>query len=195
MCLACLQPKSYPSQSGRTELSDVLGAEWTLKDININALYLYPYAVDGYAKEESLGSCIEQANPVSNTASDTSPRQSTTSNPSPPPTAKNGKSELNSICHARSLLIDLDDRPEDARVSYCGVPVKEGGVLALVFSEGNLGTNLNYAIETQGLLAALHAAPGSVAAMSFAARTSVRQDYDDKIEETRKKVGGYAREA
>lgn len=39
------------------ELSDVLGAEWTLSEINPNALY--PYAGDGYAKQ-SLGSCIAQ---------------------------------------------------------------------------------------------------------------------------------------
>ncbi|KAL2880844.1 hypothetical protein SGCOL_003871 [Colletotrichum sp. CLE4] len=160
------------------ELSDVLGEEWTLKDINPSALY--PYAVDGYAKE-SLGSCIEQyvSSAIYNLKSFTSTY------------GEDGKFELNSICHARSLLIDLDDRPKDARVSYCGVLVKEGGALALVFSEGNLGTNVNYAIETQGLLTALNAAPpapGSAAVMSFAARTSVRQDYDDKIEETRKKL-------
>ncbi|KAK1638907.1 hypothetical protein BDP81DRAFT_459519 [Colletotrichum phormii] len=152
------------------ELSDVLGAEWTLKDINPSALY--PYAVDGYAKE-SLGSCIEQY--VSSAIYNLKSFASTY--------GEDGKSELNSICHARSLLIDLDDRPKDARVSYCGVLVKEGGALALVFSEGNLGTNVNYAIETQGLLSALNAAPpapGSAAAMSFAARASKLADMLEK---------------
>ncbi|OHF04426.1 hypothetical protein CORC01_00278 [Colletotrichum orchidophilum] len=157
------------------ELSGALGAQWTLKDINPNELY--PYAGDGYAKA-SLGSCIAQyvSSAISNLKSFTSTY------------GEDGKSELNSICHARSLIIDLDDRSKDARVSYSGVVVKDGK-LALVFSEGNLGTNVDYAIDTQGLLNALNTAPpapGSDAAMSFAARTSVRQDYDDKIEETRK---------
>ncbi|KAK1724777.1 uncharacterized protein BDZ83DRAFT_577858 [Colletotrichum acutatum] len=157
------------------QLSDVLGAEWTLKDINPNALY--PYAQDGYAKE-SLGSCIEQyvSEAIYNLKSFAERY------------GEDGKSELNSICHARSLAIDLDDRPKGERVSYCGVLVKEGGVLAIVFSEGNLGTNISSAVETQGLLAALNAAPaapGSVAVMSFAARNAVRQDYDPQIEETR----------
>ncbi|KAK7435580.1 hypothetical protein Landi51_12976 [Colletotrichum acutatum] len=160
------------------QLSDVLGAEWTLKDINPNALY--PYAQDGYAKE-SLGSCIEQyvSEAIYNLKSFAERY------------GEDGKSELNSICHARSLAIDLDDRPKGERVSYCGVLVKEGGVLAIVFSEGNLGTNISSAVETQGLLAALNAAPaapGSVAVMSFAARNAVRQDYDPQIEETRKSL-------
>lgn len=39
------------------QLSDVLGTEWTLKDISPVALY--PYAEESYAKER-LGSCIER---------------------------------------------------------------------------------------------------------------------------------------
>ncbi|KAH0441919.1 hypothetical protein CcaCcLH18_01779 [Colletotrichum camelliae] len=160
------------------ELSDVLGAEWTLNDINPNELY--PYAGDGYAKQ-SLGSCIAQyiTSAIYNLKSYTENY------------GEDGKNEINSICHARSLIIDLDDRPKDKRVSYCGVTVKDGK-LALVFSEGNLGTNVDYAIDSQGLLKALNEAPpapGADAAMSYAARTSVRQEYDEKIEETRKKLG------
>ncbi|TKW60207.1 hypothetical protein CTA1_4783 [Colletotrichum tanaceti] len=102
-----------------------------------------------------------------------------------------GKSELNSICHARSLILDLDDRPKNERVTYCGVVVRQGGKLALVFAEGNLGTNADYALDASGLLKALNdapPAPGSDESLSFAARTSVRQEYDEKIEETRQKL-------
>ncbi|KAF6833992.1 hypothetical protein CMUS01_06353 [Colletotrichum musicola] len=161
------------------ELSEVLGAEWTLNDIVPNELY--PYAGDGYAKQ-SLGSCIAQyitsaiyqlKSYVSNYGDD-------------------GKSEINSICHARSLLIDLDDRPnKNDRVTYCGVIVRDGK-LVILFSEGNLGTNADYAIESRTLLKALNdapPAPGADAAMSYAARTSIRQEYDEKIEETRIKLG------
>ncbi|KAF4806984.1 hypothetical protein CGCSCA4_v013334 [Colletotrichum siamense] len=160
------------------QLSDVLGAEWTLNDINPNELY--PYAGDGYAKQ-SLGSCIAQyiTSAIYNLKSYTENY------------GEEGKNEINSICHTRSLIIDLDDRPKDKRVSYCGVTVKDGK-LALVFSEGNLGTNVDYAIDSQGLLKALNEAPpapGADAAMSYAARTSIRQEYDEKIEETRKKLG------
>ncbi|KAF9873562.1 hypothetical protein CkaCkLH20_09021 [Colletotrichum karsti] len=160
------------------ELSEVLGAEWTLKDINPNELY--PYAGDGYAKQ-SLGSCIAQY-----VSSAIYQLKSYVENH-----GEDGKNEINSICHARSLIIDLDDRDKNSRVSYCGVLVKDGK-LALVFSEGNLGTNVDYAIESRTLLTALNdapPAPGADAAMSYAARTSVRQEYDEKIEETRKKLG------
>ncbi|OLN94177.1 hypothetical protein CCHL11_02841 [Colletotrichum chlorophyti] len=161
------------------ELSQVLGAEWTLNDIN--PLALYAYAGDGYAKQ-SLGSCIAQyvTSAIYNLKSFASTY------------GEDGKSELNSICHARSLILDLDDRPDkNARVTYCGVLVREGGILALVFSEGNLGTNADYAIDSRGLLKALNdapPAPSSDAALSFAARTDVRQEYDEKIEETRSKL-------
>jgi hypothetical protein len=37
------------------QISDILGAAWT---IDINPLVLWPYAVDGYAKER-LGTCIK----------------------------------------------------------------------------------------------------------------------------------------
>ncbi|EFQ31760.1 uncharacterized protein GLRG_06735 [Colletotrichum graminicola M1.001] len=153
------------------ELSNVLGAEWTLDEINPNELY--PYAGDGYAKQ-SLGSCIAQY--VSSAISNLKTFASTYGD--------DGKAELNSICHARSLLLDLDDRPDkSARVTYCGVLVREGGKLAIVFSEGKLGTNADYAVDGPGLLKALNdapPAPGSDNAMSYAARTS--------IEETRKKL-------
>ncbi|KAI3545937.1 hypothetical protein CABS03_01259 [Colletotrichum abscissum] len=160
----------------QNKLSDVLGTEWTLKDIS--PIALYPYAEEGYAKER-LGSCIE--NYVDSAIYNL--------NYFVERYGEDGKSELNSICHAHSLIIDLDDRPEGERVSYCGVIVKEGGVLAIVFSERNLGVNIGSALETQGLLSALNAAPpapGSAAPMNFAARTSVRRDYDLQIEETRK---------
>ncbi|TQN72687.1 hypothetical protein CSHISOI_02761 [Colletotrichum shisoi] len=160
------------------ELSDVLGAEWTLSEINPSALY--PYAGDGYAKQ-SLGSCIAQyvSSAIYNLKSFASNY------------GDDGKSELNSICHARSLLLDLDDRPKKERVTYCGVVVRDGGKLAIVFAEGNLGTNADYALDASGLLKALNdapPAPGSDASMSLAARTSVRQEYDEKIEETRQKL-------
>ncbi|KAK1971755.1 hypothetical protein LY78DRAFT_45140 [Colletotrichum sublineola] len=161
------------------ELSDVLGAEWTLGEINPNELY--PYAGDGYAKQ-SLGSCIAQY--VSSAISNLKTFASTYGD--------DGKAKLNSICYARSLLIDLDDRPDkNARVTYCGVLVRDGGKLAIVFSKGNLGTNADYAVDGPGLLKALNdapPAPGSDDAMSYAARTSIRQDYDEQVEETRKKL-------
>ncbi|TEA15058.1 hypothetical protein C8034_v002770 [Colletotrichum sidae] len=160
------------------ELSEILGAEWTLNDINPNELF--PYAGEGYAKT-SLGSCISQyvSSAIYNVKSYVSSH------------GDDGKSEINSICHARSLIIDIDDRPKNDRVTYCGVLVKDGK-LALVFSEGNLGTNADYAVDGRGLLKALNDAPpppGSEATMSYAARTSIRQDYEEKIEETRKKLG------
>ncbi|KAL0939501.1 uncharacterized protein CTRU02_206111 [Colletotrichum truncatum] len=160
------------------ELSEVLGAEWTLKDINPNELY--PYAGEGYGKT-SLGSCIEQY--ISSAISNLKTYATNYGD--------DGKSEINSICHARSLIIDIDDRPDkNQRVTYCGVVVKDGK-LVIVFSEGNLGTNASYAIDSQGLLKALNdapPAPGAGAAMSYAARTSIRQDYDEQIEETRQKL-------
>lgn len=84
--------------------------------------------------------------------------------------------------------MDVDDAK---RFTYGGVDVHEGN-LRILFAPGNLGTNIDYALEKATLLKALNEAPapaGSSEPMSFSARTGIRQDYDPKVEAIRVKIG------
>ena len=84
--------------------------------------------------------------------------------------------------------MDLDEAKKN---SYCGCTIVDGK-LVILFAEGNLGTNINDALEKRKLLQALNEAPAAAdntSKISFAARDGIRQDYDPKIEELRKKIG------
>ncbi|KAK7942921.1 uncharacterized protein PG986_012034 [Apiospora aurea] len=100
-----------------------------------------------------------------------------------------GLKELNDICHAHVLTMDVD---LNKRFTYGGVDVDERGALRMLFSPDNLGCNIDYCVERDTLLKALNnapAAPGaSGGAISFATRTGIRQDYDPKIEAIRAKI-------
>ncbi|KAK7931753.1 hypothetical protein PG985_002465 [Apiospora marii] len=157
------------------ELSDILTVPWTME---VNPNQVYAYATEGYAKE-SLGDCIaayfkgaiwQLKNYESNYGED-------------------GLKELNDICHAHVLAFDVDDAK---RFTYGGVDVDDRGALRLLFAPANLGCNIDYCMERDTLLKALNnapAAPGAgEGAISFAARTGIRQDYDPKIEAIRSKV-------
>jgi len=85
------------------------------------------------------------------------------------------------------MTIDVD---EDNRFNYCGVDVHEGK-LRLVFHPDKLGTNISQCLDRDVLAKALNDAPppeGSTATLSFAARSSIRQSYDPKIESVRARV-------
>ncbi|KAK8069602.1 hypothetical protein PG994_006218 [Apiospora phragmitis] len=156
------------------ELSDILTVPWT---VEVNPNEVFAYAVDGYAKE-SLGSCIAayskgaiwQLKSYESTYGET------------------GLKELNDICHAHVLTMDVD---LTKRFTYGGVDVDERGALRMLFAPDNLGCNIDYCMERDTLLKALNDAPPPPAAegaFSFAARTGIRQDYEPKIEAIRAKV-------
>jgi hypothetical protein len=100
---------------------------------------------------------------------------------------EDGVKELNDICSAHVLTMDLDVAK---KFSYCGCVVDDRK-LVIVFNRDNLGVNANDALNTKTLLEALNDAPpaeGSASKISHAARTGIRQDYDPKIEDVRSKV-------
>lgn len=81
--------------------------------------------------------------------------------------------------------VDTDAKP----VSYCGPKIVDGKVV-IVFNENELGTNAYEALELKSLLKTLNEAPGSERdGLSFAARTSIREDYTPNVAELLEKVG------
>lgn len=79
------------------------------------------------------------------------------------------------------------------RFSYCGGDIHEGK-LRILFSPGNLGVNIEDALNRTVLLQALNDAPappsdGSAAVtLSFAARSDIRKEYEPKAEEIRAQI-------
>ncbi|KAK7992054.1 hypothetical protein PG996_012931 [Apiospora saccharicola] len=157
------------------ELSDILTVPWTME---VNPNQVYAYAKEGYAKE-SLGSCI--AAYFKGAIWQLKSYESTY--------GESGLKELNDICHAHVLTMDVD---EAKRFTYGGVDVDERGALRLLFAPDNLGCNIDYCMERDTLQKALNNAPAAPGAseggISFATRTGIRQDYDPKIEAIRSKV-------
>ncbi|KAH7140784.1 hypothetical protein EDB81DRAFT_885492 [Dactylonectria macrodidyma] len=154
------------------KFSDLLGAEWT---ININPLAIFPYAEEGSYGHSSLGSCIAayvggaeyQLKYVIGRIGDIV------------------KDEINTLAHAHTLTMDLD---EEKQFSYCGVKITPAGELAIVFSAGNLGSNIDYALEQSNLTKALDAADQASKPMNYSARVAVFEDYDAKIAPVQEKL-------
>ncbi|KAI1148179.1 hypothetical protein F4825DRAFT_434915 [Nemania diffusa] len=98
---------------------------------------------------------------------------------------EDGVNELNTICHAHVMTMDLD---EQKRFTYCGADVVDGQ-LRLLFAPDRLGSNISSCLDRDVLLQALNEAPAPEgAALSYAARTGIRTGYDNKIEEVRARV-------
>ncbi|KAI1164144.1 hypothetical protein F5B18DRAFT_650863 [Nemania serpens] len=153
------------------KLSEILGVEWT---IDVNPNQIYAYAKEGYAKE-NLGACIHEyfKNAVG--------RLEEFENKY----GEDGLKELNTICHAHVLTMDLD---EEKRFTYCGTDVIDGR-LRLLFAPDRLGTNISSCLDRDVLLKALNDAPApDGASMSYAARLGIRGDFDAKIETTRARI-------
>ena len=96
--------------------------------------------------------------------------------------------EINAICHAHVLALDVD---EDKRWSYCGGDVVDGK-LRILFEPTYLGTNIGQALERDVLMEAINKAEDpkrEESGLSFKARLSKRTDYDARIEEIRSKIG------
>jgi hypothetical protein len=99
---------------------------------------------------------------------------------------EDGVKELNTLCHAHVMTMDID---EEKRFSYGGVDVHEGQ-LRILFAPDRLGSNISDCLNISTLLKALNDAPApEPQPLSFSARTGIRQYYDPKIEEIRKRIG------
>lgn len=154
------------------QISEVLGTEWT---IDINPNQIHAYAKEGYAKE-STGSCI--ASYIDGAVSQLKYFETRQ--------GEEGIKELNEIASAHVLTMDVDTSAKP--VSYCGRQIVDGK-LTIIFNANAIGTNSYDALELNGLLAALNAAPNSEKnGLSFAARTAIREDYTPKIGEVQDKI-------
>jgi hypothetical protein len=158
-------------------LTETLGTEWT---IVINPLAIWPYAEDSWAKD-SLGSCLASyLDGAISRFKDFASKY-----------GDDGKQELNSIAYKHQLNMEYDDKKT---YSYCGPAIQDGQVVIL-FSAKQLGTNSYYALSESEFQKALNSAPpppsanGHTSPMSYAARTSIKQDWDPKIEELQKQIG------
>ncbi|KAI0880933.1 uncharacterized protein GGS22DRAFT_192770 [Annulohypoxylon maeteangense] len=157
------------------QISDILTVPWT---IDINPNQLFAYAEEGYAKE-SLGDCI--ASYINGAIYKLKDYVSSGGD--------EGLKELNSICHAHTITMDLDDAN---RVTYCGADVHEGK-LRILFAPSRLGTNIDDALSREVLLKALNEAPApesdGAVTLSFAARKGIRDEYENRAEEIRSQIG------
>lgn len=86
-----------------------------------------------------------------------------------------GKTELNAVAPAHTITLVASPK-----VSYCGNDIEEGK-LRLLFNPSNLGSNIDQA--GQNLAESISAAPQPQGAspLSYAARNSIKNDYDEKI--------------
>ncbi|KAI0397975.1 hypothetical protein F5Y17DRAFT_256931 [Xylariaceae sp. FL0594] len=159
------------------KISDILGVEWTI-DVNPNQIFAYAKPDNAYV-QQNLGSCLYEY------FDDASRRLEDYENAY----KQEGIDEINTICHAHVMTLDVD---EEGRFSYCGADVKDGK-LRLVFNPERLGANISDALSREVLAKALNEAPapeGSAAPpLSFAARSSIRKEYDPKIDAVRARVG------
>ncbi|KAF2427367.1 hypothetical protein EJ08DRAFT_671672 [Tothia fuscella] len=156
------------------QLSTLLGGEaWT---IDVNPNLLFAYAPEGSYGYSSLGDCIKDY--VEGAIYQMKYNFESRGH------GEEGIAELNSLAskHVLTIYPDLE-----GKFSYCGVDIKDGE-LRILFTEGNLGSNINYALSE--LPKAINDA--SIAAgnnpLPYFARHSIKEDYTGKIEELRKKI-------
>ncbi|KAI0418231.1 hypothetical protein F5X98DRAFT_338432 [Xylaria grammica] len=162
----------WDSKKGDIEakISETLGTAWTI-DVNPNQIYAYSDS-SAYAKE-NLGACIHEYFDGARRSLEEFVNYF----------GDDGVNELNSICHAHILTLDVD---EEKRFSYCGNDVHEGQ-LRLLFN--NLGSNISNALDRDVLVKSLNSAPSPEGTpMSFKVRTDIRQNYDPKAEEIRARI-------
>ncbi|XEV02213.1 hypothetical protein FSHL1_007500 [Fusarium sambucinum] len=163
---------SWENKKGEYEemLSGVLGRPWT---VAVDPWALYPYAQNcGY--ETSVGDLI--ARYIDDILYQL--RQFVDRN------GNEARDEINEICSAHVITIDCDDTKT---ISYCAVKVSSEGQLVIIFNEQNLGVNTSDAANNNNLTKALNDVP-SPRPMSFVARTSIKDGYNNSIGKIQEKL-------
>lgn len=152
------------------KISTLLGAPWT---VTIDPKAIYPYGEEGSYAKNSTGDMIRQY--VESVEYQLNYFISSY--------GEEGKKEINSTATAHNITMEFD---EAKKYTYCGVEVSPAGDLVILFTEGNLGTNINDAFEKSKLQQALNDAPTNAASgkpLSYYARASVGEEYTPKIQE------------
>ncbi|OTA08862.1 hypothetical protein A9Z42_0005790 [Trichoderma parareesei] len=150
-------------------LSEVLGEPWK---IDIDLRQVCAYAQDGYAAESPGSMTSAYIDGVLYQLDRFIEKYGAT-----------GKSELNAIASARTVTMDLD---EDKKFTYCGCKISPAGQLVILFGQGSLGVNIDYACSLENLEAALNEASRTASSgdlpMSFAARAAIRSDWNSEVQ-------------
>ncbi|CZR61867.1 uncharacterized protein PAC_11764 [Phialocephala subalpina] len=152
-----------------TQMEELLGVKWTF---TVDPLIIYPYAEPDSYGHNSPGDCIFAYFDALVWS-----LKSFVEKHGP-----SGVAELNTLCptHVATLL-------PSAKFSYCGSQI-DNSRLELVFHPNNLGSNISYV--AQDLDKALSSAPQPSGAptLSYAARHSIKTDYEPKISGMLEKV-------
>ncbi|KAF4635047.1 hypothetical protein G7Y89_g3041 [Cudoniella acicularis] len=146
-----------------------LGVPWTFE---VNPLIIYPYAEKDSYGHNSLGDCINAYFEAFEwTLRDFISKHGDT-----------GKDELNTVCSAHiATLIP------STKFNYCGTDV-EDGKLRLLFHPNYLGTNINDVAYKLAETLSEAPQPAGAPTLSYAARHSIKTNYDSKIEELSKEI-------
>jgi len=144
------------------QLLEQLGVPWTF---DVNPLAIYPYAEEGSYGNQSLGDCIfayfdgftyglKYFLQYHGDA---------------------GKDELNTVCPEHTITL-----VPSTKIDYCGTEVADGQ-LQLLFHPNNLGTNISNVAEKLAKTLSTAPQPSGAPSLSYAARHSIKTDYDPKI--------------
>jgi hypothetical protein len=91
--------------------------------------------------------------------------------------------EINQLASTHTITLYPD---VERKNSYCGVDITDG-VLRILFTEGNLGTNTHHAL--QYIEKALNAAASADAgALNYTARNSIKQDWEPQLQQLQKDI-------
>ncbi|PKS07129.1 hypothetical protein jhhlp_005729 [Lomentospora prolificans] len=154
-------------------LSEILGTEWT---IEANPADIHPYASSDWG-QNSIGSVLyEYFSSAIRRIKDFSDKYD-----------EAGVGEINTLCPAHVLTLDFDTEKTSG---YCRAAVVDGK-LTMLFTENNLGTNIDDALGLSNLEEALNTAPEPEGSkLSYHARRGIREEYEPEIE----KITSEARE-
>ena len=96
------------------------------------------------------------------------------------------KQEINTICTAHTIGFDYTEK----KVYYNSCEVNEDGELIIIFSEGNLGTNVDNPLQESNLIPVLNTAPTRDPSdpLSPVARLSLKTDFTPAIDDIQAQV-------
>ncbi|KAI1330466.1 hypothetical protein F5Y16DRAFT_363247 [Xylariaceae sp. FL0255] len=153
------------------ELSKVLDTPWTF---SVDTNQIWPYAQNSWAKD-NLGRVIADYFDGNIRRIDEYTQKY----------GAEGVKELNTICHTHVMTLDVD---MSGKFPYSGGDIHEGQ-LRLLFQKDNFGSNANTALEHSNIMEALNQAEDPESKpLSFAARTSIRKQYDPQIKSVEDKI-------
>ncbi|CAM1509909.1 Fc.00g002440.m01.CDS01 [Cosmosporella sp. VM-42] len=153
-------------------ISDVLGESWT---INIDPKAIWPYGDDNSWAKTSTGDMLGRY--ISGAESSLKSFIEAFGD--------DAKAEINNIATAHTITMDFD---EAGKFYYCGVEVSPAGELVILFSKGNLGTNIDQALSRDNLAKALNEAPIRNGSLSYSTRTGIRKEYTGQIAPVQQKL-------